>query len=128
MKQKQIFSLAICCLMCSISYYSCVKEKGQMPAKKSSCDSLNVKWSTFVQPLIQTNCLNPGCHDPASGANYTSGIDLTSYALVKAKVDAGKIRARVIDANPSWMPQGGPLPSSDREKIDCWLQNGALEN
>lgn len=114
----------------AISLYSCVKEAGPLPKtlSKTLCDSLNVKYSTDILPIIQTQCVNPGCHDPGSAINY-SGYDLTTYAALKSYADLGRIRARVIDgAVNGWMPTSGPLPGSDLQKIDCWLNAGAPNN
>ena len=80
----------------SMSYYSCVKEVAPLPAPKSVtiCDSLNVKYSIDIQPIIQTHCVNPGCHSAGGGS---SGTDISSYQLLKSYADQGRIRARVID-------------------------------
>jgi len=50
----------------------------------SGCDTTNVKYSTHIKPLIQNSC--QGCH---SGAAPGGGIDLSTYAGVKAIADNG---------------------------------------
>ena len=86
---------------------------------------MNVKFSTDINPIIQARCVTPGCHAAGGG---TSGYDLSDYINIKPYADQGRIRARVIDGKPSFMPKGGKLPSSDLQKIDCWLQKGAPDN
>lgn len=88
---------------------------------QSFCDSADVKWSTDIQPIINTNCAISGCHNisAAGGVNFTPGY---------SAVDTARIRARVLDGNPSYMPQAGQLPLLERKKIECWLKEGAPNN
>jgi len=127
MNKKSVLSyITFLLIVVSVSYFSCVKDVGPLPVTKSVtfCDSLNVKWPTDIQAIIQIQCINPGCH--AAGGPQ---IDLSTYALLKPYADQGRIRARVIDgAINGWMPTTGPLPVSERDKIDCWLKGGSLEN
>lgn len=125
---KKITFYSIICLvgLTFISHYSCIKERGPLPKlptapSQSFCDSADVKWSADIQPIINTNCVNPGCHAAGGGS---TGVDLSTYALI----DTARIRARVLDGNPSYMPQAGPLPLLERQKIECWLKAGAPNN
>ncbi|MBI3501569.1 MAG: hypothetical protein HY063_07230 [Bacteroidetes bacterium] len=126
--KKILFALFV--ILFFVLQNSCVKDVGPLPRIQNVtppgfCDTIT--WTKSIQPIIQTSCINPGCHNPSAG-NY-SGYDLTTYALVKAKADAGRIQARVIDGNVNgWMPQAGPLPQTQRDKISCWLQAGAPNN
>ena len=129
MNKKYAFSALIFFIaLISLSYYSCVKDTGKLPVPVSHtlCDSLNVKYSTDIAPIIQTACVNTGCHAAGGGS---SGIDISTYPLLKSFADQGRIRARVIDgATNGWMPNTGPLSVADRQKIDCWLNAGAPNN
>ena len=128
---KRLIPLILICFMALIiiSYNSCVKDVGPLPKISSApvqtfCDSLNVKWSTDIQPIINTNCVNPGCHAAGGGS---TGVDLSSYSFI----DTARIRARVLDGNPTYMPRPpitSPLPLLDRQKIECWLKAGAPNN
>lgn len=123
MTKKFFFSVYLCAFF--LVYFSCTKEKGKLPSApgvtQSLCDSLNVKFSTDINPLIQSNCAIPGCHDASSagGFDFTPGY---------SAMDTARIRARVLDGNPSFMPPGNPLPTSERQKIECWLKAGAPNN
>lgn len=107
--------------------YSCTKDVGQnislspntQSVSANSCDT--VKYSLHIAPIIASNCL--GCHTSGPG----TGI-LTTYLGVKAKVDNGSFKARVIDLLPSPMPQGGALSPDKIALIQCWLNNGAQNN
>ncbi len=126
-KKQQILSF-FALIMVVITYYSCMKDKGRLPSPVSAtlCDSLNVKYSVDIQPIIQAQCVNTGCHSAGGGS---SGYDISTYTLLKSFADQGRIDARVIDgATNGWMPNTGPLPVSDRQKIDCWLKAGAPNN
>lgn len=116
------------CAYFIIFYGSCTKDKGMLPfssgVSQSLCDSLNVKFSSDINPIIQNNCAVSGCHTSSAMAG---GID---YSIGYAAIDTGRIRARVLVGPPanSWMPPAGPLSASDREKIECWIKDGAHNN
>ena len=111
--------------------HSCTYDKYEVPepaladttgqAAINPCDSLNVTYSGTVKPLTDNNCALSGCHAAGSGNG-----DFTSYAGLKAKVDNGTFKKRVIEDKT--MPPSGPLPASDIEKLQCWLNAGAPEN
>lgn len=125
--QKNNFFLIIFLFSLVLFFPSCVREQGPLPKKisKTLCDSLNVKFATDINPIIQMQCVSGGCHEAGGG---TSGYDLSDYTNLKPYADQGRIRARVIDGKPTFMPKSGKLPSSDLEKIDCWLKAGAPNN
>lgn len=91
------------------------------PPTMDLCDSLNVTFSGTVVPLLNANCTTPGCHSAGSGNG-----DYTTYAGIKAKVDNGTFKTRVIDDKN--MPPSGPLSPSDLDKLKCWLEDGAPNN
>ena len=89
----------------------------------TACDTTS--YTRDVKAIIDNKCVS--CHSNAPGS--TGGFPLTTYGQVKAKADEGKIKARVIDQKPSSMPPTGSpqLTQEEREKINCWLSNGAKE-
>ena len=125
MKQSQIFFSIICLLILfAVSYYSCTKDKGFVPITDDRmCDSLNIKYSSDIQPIIQTYCAtSASCHDAGSSNAYTT------YDAVKARADDHSLRKRALYGDPSFMPPSGLLPKLMRQKIDCWLKDGAPNN
>lgn len=87
----------------------------------NNCDTVNVKYSTHIQPLLTQNCT--GCHT-------SSGTLLATYAQVKAKVDDGKLYCSI-----SWntgclkMPQGGAKLSDCKIRaVKMWIDAGAPNN
>lgn len=124
-------------IVCSIVISACVNDKIEIEPTEptdttktdtSSTDTTDTSsfvpcsYSGVIESIITTNCAVTGCHV----AGFGSG-DFTSYAGVKDKVDNGdRIRVRVLDDKN--MPPGTPLSQADRDSIDCWLNNGALNN
>jgi len=88
-----------------------------------ACDTVNVKYSAFVQPLIQAKC--QGCH---SGAAPQGGVNLSTYTNVKTFATNGKLYAAVIRTT-NWMPKGGAkLDDCTLDKLKSWIDAGAPEN
>lgn len=102
---------------------SCTKDVGPNPdlVKKqtSVCDTIT--FTKHIKPIIDNQCVN--CH--STGAQSP---DLSTYSLLKTQVDGGRIKARVIDQNPSPMPPAGNLTSDELNSIKCWLDAGAPNN
>ena len=72
---------------------------------------------TNVKAIMVANCT--GCHggtSPQNGLNFND--DCTIVAL------SARIKARAVDGSPSFMPQSGPIPASDRQKIVDWINAG----
>ncbi len=81
-----------------------------------------VTYEGDVQAIIVTNCVN--CH---SGPNANAGLQLTSYANVRAAAEQGNLLNRINNAsNP--MPPSGQLPPEIRQIIDQWVADGYLQN
>jgi len=92
---------------------------------QSGCDTINVKYSTHIKPLIQNSC--QGCH---SGTAPGGGIDLATYAGVKAIADNGKFLGAI-----SHLGGYNPMPKNGNKLSDCqihmvniWINQGAPEN
>jgi uncharacterized membrane protein len=85
------------------------------------CDTMNVKFSSFVALLVQNKC--QGCH------NSTLPL-LTNYTQIKASVQSGKFAGSINHtAGFSAMPQGSAkLPTCELNKINAWIKAGALNN
>ncbi len=89
------------------------------------CDTENISYASFVQPLIQNTC--QGCH---SGGAPSAGIDLSTYQGVKGVADNGRLYGAI-----SWqsgfvnMPfNGNQLPDCTIDKIKSWIDAGAPNN
>ncbi len=92
---------------------------------ESGCDTTNVKFSTHIKPLIQNNC--QGCH---SGAAPGGGINLVTYAGVKAIADNGKFFGSISHLTGyKAMPQNGnKLTDCQITTVKIWINQGSPEN
>ncbi len=124
MKQKSIWRVVFLFIAVLVCYYSCTKDKGFVSITDyRMCDSLNIKYSSDIQPIIQTYCAtSSSCHGAGASDNYTT------YEAVKTKVDDRSFRKRVLYGDPSFMPPSGMMPKLMLQKIDCWLKDGAPNN
>ena len=67
--------------------------------------------------------MGSSCH------NTTTYIgDYSTYAGVKAKVDDGTFKLRVLDLKVMPPATRPPLTEEDLAKIKCWLADGAPNN
>lgn len=95
--------------------------KSDNSAESINCGSVSISFASEVKPIIDTKCATTsGCH--AAGSNQGPGA-LTTYAqILNAK---NQISASVSSGS---MPQGSTLTSDQKNKIICWIQNGAANN
>ena len=123
---KNLFP-AIIAVFCLAASAGCYHDKESDLYPKGVCDTATVKWSTTIQPILQTNCAYAGCH---SNADLAGGINLTTYDGVKAVVDDGSLVGSIIH-DPAYtpMPRGTEkLPDCTISKIRIWVAAGALNN
>ncbi|MCC7303109.1 MAG: hypothetical protein IT233_10750 [Bacteroidia bacterium] len=108
-------------LLLIVTLSTCTKDVG--PSAAMACSSLSHEWTADVQPLINTYCATPACHDASfSSANYLD------YTGVNASVLSGSLQERLFELGnmpPASSPQ---LPVADQQRIRCWIEAGALEN
>ena len=86
---------------------------------------MDVKYSTFVLPLLENNCYS--CH--GNGA-VQGGVDMGNYDKLKILVDNGRFLG-AISHTPGFspMPQGAPkLLDCQVQKMSSWINEGALNN
>jgi hypothetical protein len=80
----------------------------------------NKNFATDVNPLIQTLCNQPSCHNVASVngpgplTNYTQVFN--ARIAIRGQVEAGL------------MPQNTTLNAAQKKSIICWIDGGAPNN
>ena len=113
-----MLSIAIC-------FWACGKDDDTTDDTKTvistDVDCATATYSAKIQPLVETRCNISGCHSAGSDNG-----DYTTYDLLKAQVDAGKIENRVLEEQD--MPLGSALTSTELGEIQCWLNAGAPNN
>jgi Cytochrome C oxidase, cbb3-type, subunit III len=100
-------------------------KNNECDANASGCNTQNVKYSTFVKPLLDKNC--NGCHGAVSPS---ANISLTEHTNVQKQAKSGALYGSIShNANYSKMPKGGAkLDACDLNKIKAWIDAGALNN
>jgi hypothetical protein len=120
MKITALFILGLIAFSsCSIALFSCTREKVTPVA--AQCND-TISFSNDIMPILQANCI--GCHDQG---NASGGFDFSTYTSVSANANAiiGSVKA----SGYQLMPIGGPaLPDSTIQKINCWIEQGKLDN
>ena len=90
----------------------------------TTCDTTNITYALSVVPILQNACT--GCH---SGSSPSGGINLTTYAGIKAVADNGKLLGAITHKSGFFiMPPSGWMQSCDIAKIRTWIRNGTLNN
>ena len=109
---------------------SCAAQNGEdlyaaSPLPAPSCAPGPATYALTVTPLLQQYCTN--CHN---STNAASGLNLSSYAQVKAVATNGRLLGTVNhDPGFSPMPKGGAkLSDCDLGHLRQWVADGALNN
>lgn len=94
----------------------------------SFCDTVNVSYTAFVQPLIDANCYD--CHSQSAAPSFGAGYDLETFATLQNKVNDGKLLCSIQHGSGcSPMPKGGTkLPQCSINKVQAWIEAGAPNN
>jgi hypothetical protein len=122
----KIIGIASVSLLFLAFLYSCSNDKGLLPpvpvsaASAGNCDS--VKYSQDIQPFFNQYCVS--CHSTGNPDG-----DFTGYSAPMGPASQpGDIKKRVVTLK-DMPPAGSAAPSeAEREKIKCWVDNGALNN
>jgi hypothetical protein len=114
MKSK-IFAFS---LLIQFLLIACQKENIPIAA---NIDCTTVTYAGTIEPLIRQSCGGSSCH----GTNGRHG-DMMSYAKLKPYVNNGQFKREVLDRQT--MPEGSNLSSQELGQIQCWLDNGALND
>ena len=97
------------------------------PPGGNTCVTENMSYMNDIVPILQANCYS--CH----GTNTSSGSNgniLEGYNNLKTRVDNGKLMGS-INHSAGFVPmpyQGIKLPDCTIDKIQAWIDDGALEN
>ncbi|MFZ4707717.1 MAG: c-type cytochrome domain-containing protein [Bacteroidales bacterium] len=92
---------------------------------ESGCDTTNVTYTNHIKPMVQNAC--QGCH---SGAAPGGGIELSTYAGIKAVADNGKFFGSISHLSGySAMPKNGnKLTDCQIKMVQIWINQGAPQN
>lgn len=130
---RKLFLFLSVALLISIVIFSCSKKSEDLVSQNSgvgtggatSCDTVNMTYSTNIKPILQSNCYS--CH---GNGQINGGVTLDTYAGVKTVADNGKLIGVITHAAgfPA-MPQGGAkLSDCNINKIRDWINRGKQNN
>jgi hypothetical protein len=92
-----------------------------------ACDTVNMKYSANVVPILESTCYS--CHSKGN-TDGSGGISLDSYADLKQYVTSGQLAGNIVHA-PGFigMPYGQPkMDNCDINIILAWINRGAPNN
>jgi hypothetical protein len=114
---------AICIISCSKSN----NNQTTTTPPPVTCDSVNMKYSTDIVPILQANCYL--CHGKGSTAG-SAGILLEGYTNIQPFVASGTVKGVVTHASGYiGMPyEKAKLDSCTINKILDWIAQGAPNN
>lgn len=101
------FPLLFAALLSTLFFLSCKKEN---ESYAPDCNGPAKTYSVDAKPAILSNCVN--CHSQYG-----------SYSGVKN--DAAAIRSSIANGS---MPKGKTMSDSEKDKVICWIDAGALNN
>ncbi len=118
-------------IICSILLFAIACEKTSEdkinPQADNSCDTINIKYSVNIVPILSDNCYR--CHGAGSNTG-SGGIVLEGYDNLLPYILDQKFFGNITHA-PGFIPMpfdGGKLSDCDINKIRSWLDRGAINN
>jgi hypothetical protein len=113
----KLFTIAFFCLLLVSCKKESTKTLSPITNNPTSC-SQTISYKNEVEPMIKMYCL--GCHS----SNQTSGgINLSGYSNTSTHAS----RSLNSIKNGS-MPPVGSIPDSLIQKLNCWINQGKLNN
>lgn len=119
---KQVLSFIAALVILITITASCNKGEGDNP-KPDPIPACRPTYESDIKTVVQAKCALSGCHDGTSGL-----VNFLTYGPLKAKADEGKIKRYVFELNIMPPATATQLIENEREKLQCWLDNGAPEN
>lgn len=110
-------------LIMSACYYD--KEEVLYPGSSNCTVPANPGFTADVMPILNSRCNN--CH---AGNSPSAGISLATYNEVMKSVSNGSLIGSITWASGfSPMPKNsGKMPNCEIQKIQTWIDQGALNN
>lgn len=107
---------------------SCTKQNEETLKAQTggtTCDTIGMKYSTDVLPILQANCYR--CH---GNGNANGGVALDGYSAMVTQVNNGNLVGAITHAaGYTPMPyDGGKLSDCEIAKIQAWINEGTPNN
>jgi hypothetical protein len=136
LKSKQIkalsctFSVSIMMVSWWLATSGCYKDSAEkLYPVAPQCDTMGMKYSSNVSPILSGDCATGGCHTTANKVN-AGGYAFDSYSETMLAVPNNKLMNSIKHLNGySQMPKGGnKLPDCDIAQIQAWINQGSPNN
>jgi uncharacterized membrane protein len=114
------FLLSVLLVVAPLSACNFKEEKDEEDTNAVTIDpSTPVSYTEIRTQILEPSCI--GCH--SSGGSNQGGVNLESYAAVKAR--AAAIKSTTVDSTR--MPQGDTLSANLRALLGAWIAQGTPE-
>jgi hypothetical protein len=121
----RLFVTFITFLLLAVScYYD--NEESLYPSINSSCDTVNVTFTTKISTLLANNCFS--CHSNATASSAGNNIRLENYIDVVARATAIKGSINHTGIYSPMPKNGGKLSACLLTQFDIWVRTGMPEN
>lgn len=125
-----VVNLIVVLLFTMLSNSACKSDNAEQLNSKVTCDTTEVLFSRDVLPILKVNCTDLGCH---TSSNPNGSIELQNYTGVQNSVTGNKLMNALNQIYPSGSsknmpPSGSKLNACDLNKIQVWINRGALDN
>src|SRR5712692_9868344 len=128
--KKVILAGGIAGAVFTLGVAGCSKQSEDVLSAKSgagACDTMNVKYSADIEPILQANCYE--CHGNGSSSG-SGGILLQGYTNLATWANNGYLLGCITHATgfvamPYLQPK---LPDCEINKIIAWINRGAANN
>ncbi len=109
------------CLVTFLSQ-SCVDH--YLPEPEVEACTVTVSFADEVNPIINTSCAIPGCHNGDNGADK----NWTVFSNFQSNKDDVKDRITRPPGTPGHMPAAGSITDEQIQTIVCWVDQGGQNN
>ncbi|HZI23551.1 MAG TPA: hypothetical protein VFD46_00655 [Chryseolinea sp.] len=110
--------------VCLVTFFSQSCVDHNLPEPDVEACSATVSFSSQVNPIINTSCAIPGCHNGDNGADKNWTI-FSNFQANKADV---KDRITRPPGTSGHMPAVGSITQQQIETIVCWVDQGGQNN
>ena len=123
------------CIIVIACLSSCTKDTA-VYSPCPGCPS-NISFSAAIIPIFASNCSSVGCHNTSTHAGSVDLDSAYAYAaitkpgtgyVVAGNADYSLVYSELLPGNSLHMPISSQLDACDIQKIQCWINQGALNN
>lgn len=106
------------CFLCTVTL-ACRQEKVVPEPTAEPCAT----YAADIVYIVNSKCALPGCH--VEGSTFGN---FTLYSELKQRADNGRIQQFVFDLEIMPPASAEKLTDEEKEKLKCWLDDGAPDN